>query len=281
MLSDSELKRRLKESQEQGDENAIVSGFPRKWAESPLDKPDWDAAGSPIQAASIDLHVGYIYVPGKGVGRLGGEGKGHSSFELETGHSVVVSTLERLNLPSDLAGIVFPPSALSAKGILVANIGHIDPGYRGPLRFTLINMGSSSFALTQGVDLATLMLFNVVGRCQASWLDRKRRTGEEPKKEEIDSLAFDFVDFDKRARKIARTAIGVSGWKWTAIQFGIPILVALGTWWWTINMEVVRDTQNAMRLSAETKSEIADLRIEQAAQRAEMEKRLPKRVGNK
>jgi deoxycytidine triphosphate deaminase len=83
---------------------------------------------SPVQPSSIDLHIGSIYVPGTKHGEDGSEDKALTSHTLGPGQTALVTTLETLNLPNNVAAIGFPPSRISAQGILMTNPGHVDPG---------------------------------------------------------------------------------------------------------------------------------------------------------
>lgn len=66
-------------------------------------------------------------------------------------------------MPAKLAGIGFPPTSVSAKGVLMTNPGHVDPGFIGHLQFTLINMGKDRFTLAQADRIVTLLLFELDG----------------------------------------------------------------------------------------------------------------------
>ena len=95
---------------------------------------------SPVQASSIDLRIGNIYLPGEKETDLGGAQNPKQDYSLKTGETAVITTLETLHLPGDIAAFGFPPSRVSFKGLLMTNPGHVDPGYEGVMRFTVINM---------------------------------------------------------------------------------------------------------------------------------------------
>jgi dCTP deaminase len=234
MLGDGELKSELRKQGAKG-QVLRIGPFPGEgstdWAGLPLDDARWGSKESPIQSASVDLHVGYIYVPERKPKTLGGEGRGETSFTLEPGHSVIVSTYETVELPVYLSGIVFPPSELSSNGIMVANIGHIDPGYQGPLRFTIINMGAHGFPLERGkVAVGTIMFFRLAHDCQKSWLDR--RTGAvtlrgEPKQAEIDALSKDFANFDHRVDELTTKKLGEKIRDMSVLAIVIPVVLSV------------------------------------------------------
>jgi deoxycytidine triphosphate deaminase len=224
-----------------------IAPFPREqnvdWSSLPLSDPQWNGNESPIQPASIDLHVGHIYVPGQPDGSIGSEGHGATSHTLRPGHSVIVSTYESITLPASLGGIVFPPSALSSSGILVANLGHIDPGFTGHLRFTVINMGGSDFPLERGkAAVGTLLLFRLDQSSQAPW--SKRHEGMpskgEPDKKEIDALAKDFADIQSRVARITRRAVNRYQWRFSLWAVLVPIVLGIWLGVWTVDVETGR-----------------------------------------
>ena len=54
----------------------------------------------------------------------------------------------------------------------MTNPGHVDPGYAGPMRFSVINMGSQDYILRQGDEIVTMFLIELSGSAQRDWLMR-------------------------------------------------------------------------------------------------------------
>jgi dCTP deaminase len=159
---------------------------------------------SPVQAASIDLHIGDIYLPGKKETEIGGTKNSKLDVELETGATAVVTTREILHLPANIAGIGFPPSRVSFKGLLVTNPGHVDPGYEGVMRFTVINMAKEPYHLKTGDRIVRLLLFEMDKAAQSDWRQRNPDGSQPPTQVDINLLSRDFVDVERRAETIAR-----------------------------------------------------------------------------
>ena len=86
---------------------------------------NWYSVDSPVQPSSIDLRIGEIFLPGVRGKAPGGASNPLSGHILKSGQTAVVITLEELRMPGNLAGIGFPPSHVSFKGILMTNPGHI------------------------------------------------------------------------------------------------------------------------------------------------------------
>jgi hypothetical protein len=265
MLSDHDIIAELNKASSKPASDSLIHPFPREgekdWNSLPLSDPQWNEAGSPIQPASIDLHVGHIYTPGVPAGALGGEGRGALSHTLRPGHSVVVSTYERINLPASLGGIVFPPSKLSSSGILVANLGHIDPGFAGHLRFTIINMGGSDFSLVRAtVAVGTLLLFKLHSPSRAPWLARYGSSPAkgEPDSTEINALAKDFANIESRIDRITRATVGKLQRRFSLLAVVVPMLLGIALGVWTIWFETGRWFADRIEKDDQT---ISDLRV--------------------
>src|SRR5216683_926386 len=149
---------------------------------------------SPVQGCSLDLHIGDIYLPGKKEDEIGGTQNPKLDVELETGATAVVTTKERLHLPGDVAGFGFPPSRVSFRGLLMTNPGHVDPGYEGVMRFTVINMAKEAYHLKRGDRIVRLLLFRMDKAAHADWRQRNPEGSHPPAQTEINLLSEDFVD---------------------------------------------------------------------------------------
>jgi len=106
-----------------------------------------------FQQCSLDLHVGSIYIPESDNGGPGS--MTHPKTDdcvLSTGETVLISTREKITLPNNIGAICFSKSSMALKGVLITNMGHVDPGYSGHLHFTAINMGKEKFGLTVKKD---------------------------------------------------------------------------------------------------------------------------------
>jgi len=170
---------------------------------------DWFGKHSLVQPSSIDLHIGEICQPGIEPGNRGSALNPKSRLFLKIGQTAIVSTQETINMPPDYAGFGFPPSSVSSRALLMTNPGHIDPGYRGRLQFTVINMGKENYELKQGDEIVTLLIFRLSAPAQRDYAARNRQikpTGI--RQEDVDLLAADFVDVRKRAKQIAQKTIG-------------------------------------------------------------------------
>lgn len=241
ILSDSSIKALLLKTPN------LVEKFPLKggWMSEPLSSTAWDTYASPIQPCSIDLHIGNIFTPGARPGDLGSTENGHTSLILEPGQSVIVMSHEKLNLPGNIAAIALPPSRISSAGILIANFGHIDPGYSGHLRFTIINMGKEPYGLSQGEMIITVLLFEVANVAVPFNVRAPEPKPDRPSRSEIDILASDFANITETAKRIAAAEVERSGFMrlwWPALLSMLAGAVfGIAGYWVSIKLDFAND----------------------------------------
>lgn len=123
ILSSSEITRRLKNN---GDEGDLV-----------IDPYSIECQ----QPASYDLRVG-------------------GDFVLPPGTCTLVNSLERVELPPDLAATLRCRSSFGRRGVLVT-AGFVDPGFRGQLTLCLINMGSEHLTIRKNERVVQMILHQV------------------------------------------------------------------------------------------------------------------------
>src|SRR4051812_39526941 len=85
----------------------------------------WNTKSSAIQPCSVDLRIGHIQIPAEGNRKaktITGSGK---EYVLTTGQTAIVTTSEKLQMRKKFAGIGFPPSHVSIRGLLMTNPGHV------------------------------------------------------------------------------------------------------------------------------------------------------------
>lgn len=181
-----------------------------------LEEPrDWYSQTSPIQPTSIDLHIGDIFIPGTKKDALGGETQPLGKLILNTGQTAVLTTKEEFHLPSTIAGIGFPPSRVSFQGLLMTNPGHLDPGFVGQMRFSVINMGKEAISLRKDDPIVTVLLFELQQPVTKNYFERN---GSVPpghlKQEDINRLSPDFLEVDCRAENKAKEILKNAEKRW-------------------------------------------------------------------
>jgi dUTP pyrophosphatase len=88
-----------------------------------------------------------------------------STWKLEPGETVAISTGIALELPSTHGALVEDRSGLALKG-LTTLAGVIDPGYRGEIKIVLTNLNPSPYTISPGDRIAQL---RVVQRIEATF----------------------------------------------------------------------------------------------------------------
>jgi deoxycytidine triphosphate deaminase len=122
------------------------------------------------EGAGFDLRVGEVYRIKEGEAFLGEETrftpqtetiakKGtNSEVTLAPGDFVLVKTMEKVNLPFDIAAIFRPRSTLQRSGIGLLT-ATASPGYSGELTFGMHNFGKNTFRLEMGARIAHIIFF--------------------------------------------------------------------------------------------------------------------------
>ena len=98
-----------------------------------------------VEPASYDLQVGRVLLPGRGVVELTTAG-----ISLRPNEWAEIETLERMELPNDVAANFGLRSSVARRGILAFGGPQVDPGYRGRLFVGLFNPSSEAFTVQPG-----------------------------------------------------------------------------------------------------------------------------------
>lgn len=152
-------------------EKKIVENLSKRELESP-------------EGAGFDLRLGEVYRL-KGKGFLGiNERKTcqarlvkkfnpnkKSSLILKPNDFYLVKTIEKVNCPENLVGILKPRSTLQRMGVFLRT-AFVGPGYSGELIFGLKNVGDQEVKIELGARIVQLMFIEVKGKTklyQGQW----------------------------------------------------------------------------------------------------------------
>lgn len=83
--------------------------------------------------------------------------------ELMPGRYYVMRTIETVNCPEDLAGMILSRSTLFRSGVILLT-SLCDPGYNGQLTFGLLNNHNRPFKLEMGARVANISFHRVDGK---------------------------------------------------------------------------------------------------------------------
>jgi dCTP deaminase len=279
MLTDSELKDLLKSP------HSPIKGIDLNC--------DLDSIDSQIQPCSIDLRINEIFLPVGAVIQDDDSVPRTLRHKLKVGQCAKVSTIERFELHNNFAAILFAPARLSRRGIVVPDIGHIDPGFQGELRMTLINMGRDEYELKHKDTVATVLLLKLHRNCAVGLKDRLGTQPYASGLNDIRHLAPDLLHISRTAKTVAeRTAmraLGHSGWRHAFVVYFLPIigglLLAIGGYYVQVghDLEHFENLTEAriesLQKALELRREEAAIQVEQAQSWASINARLDKLQG--
>ncbi len=216
-LTDSELKRLI------GSVDSPIRGVDLSG--------DLDSIRSQIQPCSVDLRISEVFLPFRTDETDVGKVHRTYRYDLDVGETVRVATCEEFELNNHYGALVVAPARLTRRGILVPDVGHVDPGFSGPLRMTIINMGRNRYEVKSGDVIVTVLLFRLDTPVDVGLRDR---TGGPPPYEEgrdTKHLSPDFLDIERRASCIAvettKAVLRGSGWIRAFVTLFLPIIVGI------------------------------------------------------
>ena len=130
------------------------------------------------EGAGFDLRLGEVYKL-EGGGFLGVEERDtpknklvgkyneeedeeNNYFIFKPGKYYLIKTIEKVNLPTSLSGIIFPRTTLFRSGLALFN-GIVQPGYSGELTFGIANLGSSNIKVSFSARVVHITFHEVLG----------------------------------------------------------------------------------------------------------------------
>ncbi|MEM7241080.1 MAG: hypothetical protein AAF429_02745 [Pseudomonadota bacterium] len=189
-----------------------------EYAEGELYQPQKDKVKDPkerqLQPSSFDLTIGKIFFPPEteyDPDKLHYHyPKGSKGAKIGPGESLFIETAETLTLADDLAAFGFPPARLSRSGLTMTNPGHVDPGYKGKLSFTIVNLGRDIMTINSGDVIATLLIFSLSGSADVPYknsTDKDEKETRERRAKLLNQLSPDFGNFSQRIVDEAARAV--------------------------------------------------------------------------
>ncbi len=98
-----------------------------------------------------------------GIGRLNPAGidlRSHRLIELQPSQGKLAATMERVELSSNILGILHIRSSLAREGV-IASLALVDPGYRGQLTVSLYNAGDRPVSIRKGERIIQMSLLRL------------------------------------------------------------------------------------------------------------------------
>ncbi len=84
-------------------------------------------------------------------------------FELKSGQQVLVTIIEKINLPENLTANFWLRSTLYRGGVILSG-GNVAPGYSGEISFTLFNSGNCPVKIEIGARIIHMMFYEIMGK---------------------------------------------------------------------------------------------------------------------
>ena len=191
---------------------------------------DFSGPTSHIQAASLDLSIGDIFIPGADADKPGGARSPHTRVSLREGRIAVIRTQESLAMPSNLVAFGFPPNSLSIQGVLMTNPGQIDPGYHGPMHLTVINMSKEPLTLHRGQRIIRLIFARLDAAPSADYQTRHPGAAVSPITDELlQALSIDFLNVEQRASEMIKNTERNANIRSAVIAAVVGVFVAFVT----------------------------------------------------
>ena len=108
-----------------------------------------------VNTAAVDLRVGLeLYFPVNG----GTEKvKPGDTITVKPGMHFLIKTLEKVFIPSDIVGVVYPRSGANRRGLSIDMTGIVDPGYEGHLMIPVSNHTSKNIDILVGERISQIM----------------------------------------------------------------------------------------------------------------------------
>jgi len=91
-----------------------------------------------------------------------GKAEEENFFIFEPGKYYLVKTMETVNLPTVLSGVIFPRTTMFRSGLGLFN-GVVQPGYSGELTFGVCNLGKSNIKISFGARVVHITFHEVLG----------------------------------------------------------------------------------------------------------------------
>lgn len=120
-----------------------------------------------VSASSIDLTLGDTMIDEDG--RKSSVEKG-GEFVIRAGEFCLMSTNEKVMIPTDAVGIVKGKSSLARKGLMIECAGVCDAGFEGRITLEVKNLNQRrDIVLTEGMKICQVVFFEMDGFADSAY----------------------------------------------------------------------------------------------------------------
>jgi dCTP deaminase/dUTP pyrophosphatase len=131
----------------------LIEGF----AESSLGGAGYDLRVGRFHRPASETHLGVSDRKMPKITELSGD-----RITLKPGEYVLVETIEKVNMPANVAAKILPRSSLFRLGCSLET-ALVDPGYKGALTMGLSNISKHDFTIERGARIAQIVFEEVEG----------------------------------------------------------------------------------------------------------------------
>lgn len=89
----------------------------------------------------------------------------HNGFVIRPHNFVLASTMEYINLPTNITAWIEGRSSIGRIGLFIQNAGWIDPGFEGTITLELFNASNSSIRLIPGTRVGQIIFAELDNKC--------------------------------------------------------------------------------------------------------------------
>lgn len=226
-----------------------------------------------VHAAKIDLRVGAVFTPNVDTSH-----PPRKEVSVPPGGVFVVETLEQFDLDHQHVGICSPKSSMvGQRGIFIANMGQVDPGYRGWLNFTCVNFSGKPLTIRKHDPIASVMIMRLETGDNSEW-EGTPNTAKKVFDEGVLDSHFGAIQAQIRTAILQHVPKAMFNLTTASWLIGIVVAILLSSWATTLTLNQINtDTLEKASVAASnavaplTERQLASIRIEVEQLRKEIQ----------
>ncbi len=181
-----------------------------------------------IKRGAYELTLGpEVYISGDKVKKFLEIGK---QTAIPPGQFALLLTEEIVTIPADMIGFISIKADKKFRGLVNVSGFHVDPGFRGRLKFSVYNAGSGDIVLTRG-ELIFLIWFSKLDQKTNDLYDGKKYDQMEISSEDVMRMAGEVASpaaLNKRLIKVEETIDFIKKFFWFGVLvFAVTVLAEI------------------------------------------------------
>lgn len=121
------------------------------------------------------------------------------NYLMQPGQIILASTVEEVNIPDDVTGIVKGISSVGRLGLIIETAGVLDAGFKGHITLELVNMSGSVIDLTEFDRIGQLLFFDMNDEAEkpyrGKYQNQKEVTGSRYHKEYANGTEYTVEEY--------------------------------------------------------------------------------------